>query len=354
VLGKFAGVAGAVTVAYYLCSLAFLIVARHGVMSIASDPYDWPVIVLGCSALAAVFLVAVAGNYLFGWNFTTAVVTSATVLLTLAGGVIGFIGKGWYIVPFGAEISPQLLVAIAMAFLSVLVLTAVAVAASTRLGQVMTLLACAGVLFLGYLHPFIFRGEETPALRALGWLAPNLRLFDVQDALTREKPIPLDYLSLAAGYCGLYVAGVLAAAVALFQRRELEAQTASASLPGAVGLLSWLGRTAAVLTALVAVVLVFSGRQFRSPVALALEGGTVLAAVAAYALWNCFARGLRWSYWLVLALGALVALGISACAVSDSLASATGLAGPPAVVAAVLADAILLVLLLPKTRHHFK
>jgi len=50
VLGKFTGVAGAVGAAFYLSSIVFLMTVRHQVMSSAGDPYDWPVIVLGCLA----------------------------------------------------------------------------------------------------------------------------------------------------------------------------------------------------------------------------------------------------------------------------------------------------------------
>ncbi|NLW85431.1 MAG: ABC transporter permease subunit, partial [Planctomycetes bacterium] len=58
VLGKFSGVAAAVALAYYLCSLVFLMTIRHRVMPAASDPYDIPVIVLGVSAFVLAIVVA--------------------------------------------------------------------------------------------------------------------------------------------------------------------------------------------------------------------------------------------------------------------------------------------------------
>ena len=51
VLGKFAGVAAAVAVGYYLMTVVFLMSVRHGVLSVATDVLDWPVVVLGLAAL---------------------------------------------------------------------------------------------------------------------------------------------------------------------------------------------------------------------------------------------------------------------------------------------------------------
>ncbi len=355
VMGKFAGVAVAVAVVYYLSTVVFLITVRHGVMSTARDVYDWPVIVLGSTSLGLAVLIAAGGNLLFGWTFTSAAVVSGLILLTLAAGVIGFVGKGWELVPFGAEIPPQLPAGILMTFLAVMVFTAVAVAASTRLGEVMTLLVCGGVLVVGYLHPFLFAsGQTNPAVKVLGWLVPNLRLFDTQDALAREKFIPADYLAWAAAYGGLYVAGMLALAAALFQRRSLEAATSSASLPAAVNLLAWAGRMAALAVALWAVVTVMSAASFRTPTELGIRMAAVIVAAVGWILWSLFARGVKWSYWVLLVVSAGVAVAAGVSWATYGTWGWLHLQRPMAALTAAIAAAVVLILLLPKTRHHFK
>jgi hypothetical protein len=357
-MGKFAGVAAAVAVAFYLCSVAFLITVRHGVMSTASDPYDWPAIVLGLSGFGAALLTALLGNLLFGWSFAAAGIVAGLVLLTAAGGVIGFIGKGWVIVPFGYEIAPQLPASMALSFLAVLVFSAVAIAASIRLGQVMTLLVCCAVLLVGYVHPFLFGPEEAPLpiLRPVGWIVPNLRYFDTQEALVREKAIPLDYVALAAAYGALYVAAALAVAVALFQRRALEPSTASSIIPGAVSVLAWIGRTAALLIGGGVVLTVLSSPAALTVGGLSLAGAAALAAAAAWLVWTFFAMGAKWSYWLVLTLS--VAVGaLGAASLSGMRWARRGPLGHSVgwtVAATVLAGLVMLVLLLPRTRHHFK
>ncbi len=107
VMGKFAGVACAVGVAFYLCAIGYLMTVRHKVMSTASDPFDVPVIVLGCSAMATAIVVATLGNLLFRWSFSSAAIWTALVTFTLAMGAITIVGKNWEIVPPGYDSPPQ-------------------------------------------------------------------------------------------------------------------------------------------------------------------------------------------------------------------------------------------------------
>jgi len=357
VLGKFVGVALAVTAGFYLCALAYLITVRHGVVSTASDPIDVPVIVLGLSALGLAILAAALGNLFFGWNFTSAGVMAGLVLLTVAGVLIGFIGKEWKLIAFGEGIRPDLLAGLCLILMAVTIFSAVAVAASTRLGQLMTLLICAAVLLVGYLHPFLFQelAGRMRFLRWVGWLMPNLRFFDTQDALATQKAIPASYVGLAGLYCAAYTLAALAVGVAVFQRRELEVQSTSVSMPGAVSVLAWIGRLGALLGILLGLVGLIQWRSLTAAKA-GRCGLFILAGAAGWLVWEHFSRAKRWAYWVV----ALAASGALALAVASLLlpaaAEALRLGSKPAgqVGAAALAAFVLLILLLPRTRHHFK
>ena len=356
VLGKFAGVAAAVAVAFYLCSLVFLMTVRHQVMPAATDPYDWPVIVIGVTSFALVILTALGGNLLFGWTFTSAGVWSALALLSAAMGAITVIGKGWVIVPFGQDIGPQVLVGLALMFMTVMIFVAVAVAASTRLGQVLTLLVCLAVFVVGSMHPYLFGrwSEAVPAARVLGWLAPKLTYFDPLDALTGNIPIPAEFVLLSAGYCAVYIAAILAVGMALFQQRPLEAQTSSGTLPGAVGLLAWAGRIAA-LAAGVAAAVVVSIPKFRSVGGFLAAAVLLAAAIGGWLLWGHFSRGAKWSYWLVLTIMVvLIAAYVTGLLVPRAAQSLHLGQGPvAALVGAIVAACVAVVLILPRTRHHF-
>jgi len=358
VLGKFIGVAGAVILAYYLCSLVFLMTVRHGVMPTVRNPFDWPVIVLGLSALGLAVLVALLGNLMYDWAFTSASIWAVTVLLSVSMAVIAFVGKEWRIVSFGQDIGGQLLVAMGLMLMAVVVFSAIAVAASTRLGQVMTLLVCFGIFILGSMYRSLF-GPDTQDIfiaRVLGAVLPNLTTFYMLDAMMLDTPIPAAYFLTALSYCVLYSAAVLALGIAVFQTRPLETQGASASMPALVGVLAWTGRAGAVACGITGAV-ILSISKYHTLGGLSTAAMLLVAAAAGWILWGLFGRGVRWAYWLVLV--ADCAAGGIFTVVSTGLfrfgkwaGDAEGLTIRAAGLSAA-ALCVLLVLLLPRTRRHF-
>ena len=350
VLGKFGGVLLAVAVAYYICSLVFLLVVRHGVRPAVTDPYDFPVIFLGVSALLLTILTALAGNYFFGWTFTSAGVWTALALFSIAMATISVVGKGWLIIPFGHGIRPQLLVGILMLFLAVVIFCAVAITVSTRMGQAMTLLICYAVFFIGQMHAFLFGhvGKDLWLVRAIGWIVPDLSMFDPLDALTHHIAISPGLIGMTALYCVLYTAAMLGIGIALFHGRELESQSSSSTMPGLVGLLAWTGKLAAIFLVVVAVASLPATTAWGNvKLIAALIGGGV-----AWTVFECFGRGKRWAYWTVLVGGLLALAGGGSALAIDAWRQADGRRTWP-VAAMVVAGVVAVILLLPKSRHHF-
>lgn len=353
VIGKYLGVAGAVTAAYWLCSLVFLMTVRHGVMSKATDPFDWPVIVLGCSAFVLAVLGALLGNYFFGWHYTSAAVAFKAVTMTLAMTLIAFIGKGWKLVPFGQGIPPDLLTGMLMILLCGLVYAAVAVAASTRLGQLMTLLVCVAFAVVGMWSYYLFGqfGEVNLLGRLAYRLWPNLTFFYTMDAVVRAKRIPLWYAGLTAAYAACQIMAILAIGVVLFQGRETEARGGS-SAPRLVTLLAWCGRSVAVGLGVLAVALLGNFDSLQ-PVAIAVA--LVLGAAAVWIFYGWFGRGVKWTYFLVFIAAALGLVPYVGALVGGPLkVLAKQYLGTGGLISAIVANAlVLLILLLPKTRYHF-
>ncbi len=171
VVGKFLGVSAAMAAAMFVMLAFFLFTLQHGVMSRAYDDPDRPVQVIALGSVAVALGLALWGNYFYGWVFTSAAMY-AMVPLTMVGLLVtlAFDAK-WQLYTSVAsllknEVKPSVILACAAVFMAMLVLTAVAVAASTRLKQVMTILVCFGVFVFGLLsNHFIGRRafQNTPA-----------------------------------------------------------------------------------------------------------------------------------------------------------------------------------------------
>jgi len=224
ILGKFLGLAGALTVAFYLCGIAFLLVMRHGVMARASQFFDVPVILFGVGAIVLTIFVSAFCNYFYDMHFSSMAIALAVPLMTVAIVLVCLISPKWEIQPFGKDfIDGQLLGASVLVFCLVMITTAVAVAVSTRFGQVMTLAACVFVMLVGLVSDTFFgQYRDTQILARIAyWLTPNLAFFWVTDALTADNALTAGYVGIACGYAGLIVACWLLSGIALFQKREV-------------------------------------------------------------------------------------------------------------------------------------
>lgn len=168
VVGKYMGVAGSLLVATLPMLVFLLLGIRHGVMSTAADELDGPVLVFTLAATALSLGLAAWSNFYYGWSFGQTAVVLLAILFPLAYVCVLGIGKGWKLQPLPTDFKPQITLACACLTMAVLVLSAVATAASTRLGQVMTIVLCACVFLASLLSNHLlgrFAFENTPVAR---------------------------------------------------------------------------------------------------------------------------------------------------------------------------------------------
>jgi len=164
ILGKYLGVSGAILVATVILSCAFLLTVRHQVLQRASDQLDWPVIIFGFSAVFLAVGIGTWGNYFYGWVFTSTTVKALFPLSILAWLGIIIIGKEWDIQLFSEEwhgyispdFTPEVFLALFALALALLVMASIAVAASARFGQVLTIVICLIAFMLGLLSDHLF------------------------------------------------------------------------------------------------------------------------------------------------------------------------------------------------------
>ncbi len=160
VAGKFLGVAFALALASYLLALMLLMTVRMGVPTTVAFEVDVPVLLAQTLPLLLAVVFGMHCNFFYRSSFTAAAIRAGFVLYTLAFVLLLFIGRDWgfeWITPAFTETDawPIALAAVTV-FFGVLVISSVALAASTRVNIVANVMICLGVFFVGMISSYLF------------------------------------------------------------------------------------------------------------------------------------------------------------------------------------------------------
>ncbi len=224
IIGKYLGLMGAQGVAFYITFLIFILCMHHRVLMYSTDPFDWPAIIFGGGTLTLGIFLAAGANYFYGKEFSSTAIALVVPLLTVGTLITAFFDREWEPVDFTrAFAGGQLVIAALLLLMAIMIITAVALAASTRLGQLMTLMICMAVLVAGFLSDSVLADvKDDTFVGAVAYrVIPNINFFWVVDAITASIDVPAGYLLYTCGYAMLFVIAFLAIGVALFQRREV-------------------------------------------------------------------------------------------------------------------------------------
>ena len=245
ILGKYLGVTLALFASTAVPALGFLLVEVHGVLQTAAAHVRWPCVVFGVSAVFLTIGSATWCNFFYGKSFAAVTTLLGGPLLLVAYVLSLFFDWNWASIPAEKEFRFDLVLSILLMFLSLGIISAIAVAISTRLGQVLTMGITIAILVLGLLSDWIFARKilaleqlisvreaakggslDMDHLALWGYKAgyailPNFQVFWVVDAVNQEQPIPMEYISLVVPYAVLMTVAALALATAMFQRREV-------------------------------------------------------------------------------------------------------------------------------------
>lgn len=222
VLGKYAGLAGALTLLTYFNLVAALLAGR-----MAFDAYgeaDMTSLGIYFGAIAVAYLIAALSNFFLQRVFVADAVFALVILTTLAFAYLVLFTKIDRAFSNGGTVDWQMLPAGVLLLFAIWVLAGIALAASTKLDLIPTLVICSSVFVLGMMSDFLFgaRAEEGSWWATAAYaLLPNWQLFWMSDAISMGKPIPWSYVGQALGYMAGYLGAVLAGALVLFQDREL-------------------------------------------------------------------------------------------------------------------------------------
>jgi len=232
VIGKYLGLAGALTVLTFVNALAALLASR-----MAFDAYGSPDMIglqIFYGGVVLAFLLGGLTNYFARRPFVPDATLFLTGMVTLAFVVINFVDKEGAFQKFGAGTDWRLIPAAFLILLALWLLAAIALACSTRLDMIPTLAICTAVFLIGLMSDYLF-GRAADTAQAAGFLqtvgvwvssvlytiVPNWQLFWLSDALEKGRTIPWSYVGKALAYVAGYLGAALILAMLLFEEREL-------------------------------------------------------------------------------------------------------------------------------------
>ncbi|MFK7759283.1 MAG: ABC transporter permease [Phycisphaerales bacterium] len=154
IIGKYLGISMAMIFAIGIMIAMLLLAVRHGVQTTAADEPDPVVIIFGLAAVGGSIVIAAVGNFIYGWSFSQTATMLMLPLIWIAYLGMLMLSDEWEIQPIGTDFTPQILISCITLGLALLVMTALATAVSTRLGQVMTIMICALVFLLGLMSNY--------------------------------------------------------------------------------------------------------------------------------------------------------------------------------------------------------
>jgi ABC-type transport system involved in multi-copper enzyme maturation permease subunit len=223
ILAKFVGVTAAVILAHYICTIALLMAIRHGVLESASDTHDWTVLSTAAAAGLTIILLSAFFNYVYDWRFSSTAIVLAAMAATIIIVFLALIDRDWKFNPQNNRINALDIYGSLLLLLAAIIIVALAVMLSARFNIVVTLSACIGVFLLGLVSDHTFGSlAKTKLWAKICYFAiPNLQIFWISDAIYEGSQVPLKYIGITAFYALCYTAGILALAIALFQRRQV-------------------------------------------------------------------------------------------------------------------------------------
>ena len=162
-------------------------------------------------------------NYVFGWKFSSSVVVLMALFAAIGLLFLCFVDRHWKFNPAENHFSRFDIYAAILLFLAAIVMTALAIAFSSRFNIIITLAACVGIFLLGLIIDYVYGqyGQTYVWARLVRYVIPNLQIFWISDAIYEGSPVPGRYIGTAASYAVCYTGAILAIAVGLFQRRQV-------------------------------------------------------------------------------------------------------------------------------------
>jgi hypothetical protein len=226
-LSKFAGIA-AVICAFSMCATISTLLSERIAEKFLEDRMVWVTdIQTGRMLIAApfvAFLIAGIINYATRRPFESTAFGLLIVSLLAVFFIAGFFDTFGHVAPFDSRAQWRIVPASLLITMALIVLSAIALGLSVKLGTVPTLTLLFLVLIAGLVSDYALGRLSATSNTALVLyrLIPNLQNFWVPEALANGGRIPLTYLVNAGIYGAAYSAGILCLGVIAFRHTEMK------------------------------------------------------------------------------------------------------------------------------------
>ena len=173
------------------------------------------------------FIVGKYAGLLLTLLVNTIVMTVAiyVVLFFLTRGVPSAVQKAWD----APALDPALLKAIALIYVDIALVTAIALFFSTYSSPMLSAVFTLGIYVAGQFNADLKRFDQivsSPVAATIGrglyYVLPDFARFDVKLAVVHGIPVSGAYVAAATAYAAVYVAGLLFGASVLFSRRDFK------------------------------------------------------------------------------------------------------------------------------------
>lgn len=239
ILGKYLGLVLGLLVAEYLLSLVLTQVVRTEITEAAYSHTDRPVFIGYLLATLFTLGLGAFANFFYEKPFTASAIVFAVPVFSLVFLALCLVRHDWQLEPFGKPPDLSLFLATLLIFFATCILTAIATAASTRMGPVPTFAICTILFLCGLFSDYAFgnmgQSSWTEALAHL-WagyfypfigklcytIIPNLQIYWVADAVVEGRRIPWTAIQYMVIYTIFWLTAILALAIAVFQDQEAQ------------------------------------------------------------------------------------------------------------------------------------
>ncbi len=164
------------------------------------------------------------------------VLTLLVNLAVMAAALYAVLAAMWWLGPpslvavlDAPPLDPRMLLAVALIFVELALVTALALFFSTFSSPILSAVFTFGLYVVGQFNADLKHFEQVVDSRTAAWLAralyyllPNLAPFDIKALVVHGRPVSSGYVLLTVGYGLVYIAFVLLAAILVFRRRDFK------------------------------------------------------------------------------------------------------------------------------------